>query len=114
MKKYARVFKYLSHYKGEAFLYILFIVLSVLFSLVSLGMLFPFLEMIFTKGKGVTGLGDSSNPVVMWVRQVITDSRANRGDVATLALICTFIIVSILFKKPFSLSSLLYTQSFKK
>jgi len=101
MKKYARVFKYLSHYKGEAFLYILFIVLSVLFSLVSLGMLFPFLEMIFTKGKGVTGLGDSSNPVVMWVRQVITDSRATRGDVSTLAIICGFIIVSILFKNLF-------------
>ncbi|HEX8314481.1 MAG TPA: hypothetical protein VF609_05800, partial [Flavisolibacter sp.] len=61
MKKYARVFKYLSHYKGEAALYILFILLSIIFSLISLGMLFPFLEMIFNGDKpGVTGLTTNS------------------------------------------------------
>ncbi|HVF96153.1 MAG TPA: hypothetical protein VM871_02465, partial [Flavisolibacter sp.] len=99
MKKYARVFKYLSQYKGEAFLYILFIVLSILFSVVSLGMLLPFLEMIFNGSNSM--LGDSNNPVVNYIRRVLLESRASRGDVPTLGLICVLIIVSILFKNLF-------------
>lgn len=99
MKKYARVFKYLSQYKGEAILYILFIILSILFSVVSLGMLLPFLEMIFNGGKGM--LDDSTNPVVNYIRRVLLESRNTRGDVSTLGLICALIIVSILFKNLF-------------
>ena len=100
MKKYARVFKYLSQYKSEAFLYIFFILLSILFSLVSLGMLLPFLEMIFNGTKG-SMLADSNNPVVNFIRRVLEESRQTRGNVVTLGLICILIIVSILFKNLF-------------
>ncbi|HUC83201.1 MAG TPA: ABC transporter ATP-binding protein [Flavisolibacter sp.] len=100
MKKYARVFKYLGQYKGEAFLYILFILLSIIFSLVSLGMLMPFLEMIFNAGKQGF-FGDSSNPVVNFIRRLLEESRNTRGEVATLGVICVLIIVSILFKNLF-------------
>ncbi|RYF84990.1 MAG: ABC transporter ATP-binding protein, partial [Chitinophagaceae bacterium] len=103
MKKYARVFKYLSHYKGEAALYVVFILLSIIFSLISLGMLFPFLEMIFNGDKpGVSGLvTDSSNKVVQFVRNFLIDSINTRGKIETLGLICILIIVSIFFKNLF-------------
>src|SRR6476646_7194630 len=67
MKKYARVFRYIGQYKSEAFLYILFIVLSIVFSLVSLAMLFPFLEMLFNGDKpGHSGfIGTTTNPIVI-------------------------------------------------
>jgi subfamily B ATP-binding cassette protein MsbA len=103
MKKYARVFKYISQYKSEAFLYILFIVLSIIFSLVSLGMLFPFLEMIFNGDRpGSTGFAASStNPTVAYIRSILVDSINKRGKVPTLAFICAFIVVSIFLKNLF-------------
>ena len=78
MKKYSRVFKYIGRYKSEALLYILFIVLSIIFSLVSLGMLFPFLELIFSpKSTGVhsvTAFDKSTNPVITYVRTFLEHS----------------------------------------
>lgn len=103
MKKYSRVFKYIRQYKSEAFLYILFIILSIIFSLVSLGMLFPFLEMIFNADKpGTTGLtGNSENPTVLLIRETLTDSINARGKVTTLLFICIFIVISVFFKNLF-------------
>ncbi|MFL5738591.1 MAG: ABC transporter ATP-binding protein [Flavisolibacter sp.] len=103
MKKYARVFKYISQYKSEAILYILFIVLSIVFSLVSLGMLFPFLEMIFNGDKpGATGFtGGSTNQTVVFIRGVISDSIAQRGKPSTLSVICIFIVISVFLKNLF-------------
>lgn len=103
MKKYARVFTYIKQYKSEAFLYILFIVLSIIFSLVSLGMLFPFLEMLFNGEKpGATGfIGNSENATVRFVRNQLIASIDARGKDGTLALICAFIVASIFFKNLF-------------
>src|SRR3954462_2933602 len=103
MKKYSRVFKYISQYKGEAFLYIFFIILSIIFSFVSLGMLFPFLEMIFnTDQSGISGIvKQSGNPMVRRVRNLIDESIKVRGKVPTLAFICVFIVLSIFLKNLF-------------
>jgi len=103
MKKYARVFKYLSHYKAEAFLYIVFILLSIVFSLVSLGMLAPFLEIIFNGDKpGVTGLmTGSGNTIISNIRRVLTESILKRSKEGTLAIICGLIIGSVFFKNLF-------------
>ena len=104
MKKYARVFTYLSQYKGEAVLYIVFILLSILFSLVSFGMLLPFLEIIFNGNKlGASGgmLGDSNNPVVNYIRNFLSQSISERGSVPTLGIICVLIIISIFLKNLF-------------
>lgn len=102
MKKYARVFNYLSHYKAEAFLYIVFILLSIVFSLVSLGMLAPFLEMIFNGKKIGSGMLDgTNNSVVNYIRQFLLESINSRGTVPTLGIICVLIIASIFFKNLF-------------
>lgn len=100
MKKYARVFKYLSQYKGEAFLYVVFVLLSIVFSLVSLGMLLPFLEMIFNAGKGSV-LANTDKPWVAFIQRTLTESNNIRGPISTLGIICVLIIVSILLKNLF-------------
>ena len=105
MKKYSRVFKYIGRYKSEALLYILFIILSIVFSLVSLGMLFPFLELIFSpKTNGtqtVTAFAKSSNPVITYVRTFLEHSIDTRGPIGTLAIICLLIIITTLLKNVF-------------
>jgi len=103
MKKYARVFTYISQYKSDAFLYIFFIVLSIIFSLASLGMLFPFLEMLFNGDKGTSGLmAATDSATVRYVRRLLVESiNSPRGKEGTLAWICVFIIVSIFLKNFF-------------
>lgn len=103
MKKYARVFTYISQYKSEAFLYILFIILSIIFSLVSLGMLFPFLEMIFNGDKpensGLTA--GSTSEIVIYIRHLLLKSIDLYHRDGTLLIICAFIILSIFLKNLF-------------
>ena len=108
MKKYSRIFGYLGSYKSGIFLYFLFIILSVVFSIVSVGMLMPFLELIFNGDKSTANalLKDTTNPVVKLIRDALTDSINNstnrtKGLLNTLALICIFIVVSIFLKNLF-------------
>src|SRR5437879_908660 len=105
MKKYARVFRYIADYKGRVLLYFLFTVLSIAFSIISVGMLMPFLQLIFGGDTGGAGnlVKDSSNPVVKYVRDfLISNIRKNgsgvEGKLTTLGLICVFIIISIFLK----------------
>jgi subfamily B ATP-binding cassette protein MsbA len=108
MKKYARIFRYVGQYKSQIFLYFLFSVLSIAFSIISIGMLMPFLELIF-KGDQ-SGLGsltkNSSNPVVNYIRNFLVSSIQNNGSemegkLRTLGLICILIILSIFLKNLF-------------
>jgi len=104
MKKYSRVFKYIRQYKSEAFLYIFFIVLSIIFSLVSLGLLFPFLEMIFNgenEGMLASAAQKSDNKVITYVRTVLVESINTRGKINTLAFITALVVASIFFKNLF-------------
>ncbi len=104
MNKYARVFRYISQYKADAVLYILFIALSIIFSLASLGMLFPFLEMLFNGEKpGTSGfVTNSDNATVQYVRSLLAKSISGpAGKEGTLGIICLFIIASIFLKNIF-------------
>src|SRR6476661_6728707 len=107
MKKYGRIFKYLNAYRGGIFLYIVFIVLSIFFSIVSIGMLMPFFELIFNGDKGSSGLiKQSDNVVVKYIRDFLMQSITQSGNeiqgkLKTLTLICALIIVSIFLKNVF-------------
>jgi len=108
MKNYSRIFGYLGQYKGSIFLYFLFIILSVAFSIVSVGMLMPFLELIFN-GDNSTMAGlmkETQNPVIRFTRDILLrsiDSSTDRlhGLLKTLGFICVIIIVSIFLKNLF-------------
>lgn len=109
MKQYARIFEYLGAYKGKILLYFLFTIFAILFSIVSLGMLMPFLELIFYGEKGgstSTLLQGSSNPVVGAIRNFLlgtmqTAGGGTAGKVAMLGWICILIILSIFLKNLF-------------
>lgn len=104
MKKYGRIFGYLKNYKGKIVLYCVFILLAVVFSIVSVGMLMPFLDLIFTgKGNANSLLGSTNNVAIQYIRDMLVNVIGNSDDgkVKALGLICIVIMVSIFFKNLF-------------
>ena len=65
--------RYVAQYKGQIALYFLFVSLSIVFSIVSIGMLMPFLELIFYgEGSGTaTMMKESGNPMVQAIRKFL-------------------------------------------
>lgn len=99
MKQYSRIFQYFGAYKGKIFLYFLFILFSIIFSIVSIGMLMPFLQLIFMGGQGITS--DSNNPAIQYVNEFLNNSVTTRGKIATLGIICMLMVSFILLKNLF-------------
>ena len=104
MKKYSRIFRYLGRYKGQIFLYFLFILLSIAFSVVSLGMLAPFFKLIFEQDQ--SGLdGQGNNPVFRSIEEVllkqIDSAGIFGGTLGVLGLLCIIIIIAIFLKNLF-------------
>ena len=107
MKKYSRLFKYLRFYKKNIVLYFIFTLLSIVFSLVSLGTLPFFLRLIFSKEALVLNPPaaiHSSNDLIQYINfqisHLIATNGAN-GPILALGLICIVVIVSVLFKNLF-------------
>jgi subfamily B ATP-binding cassette protein MsbA len=103
MKQYSRVFAYLKNYIPQIFLYFLSTILSIVFSIVSIGMLIPFLELIFNTGSSSLGAltQQSGNPVVKFIRNLLVHSIDKYGKLDTLLFICLFIVASIFLKNLF-------------
>ncbi len=97
MKQYARVFKYMARYKGKIGLYFLSTILSIFFSLISIGMLMPFLQLIFLKE---TPVNTNSNVVLKTINHLLETLSAN-DNIAKLGIICLLIILFIIFKNLF-------------
>ena len=100
MKQYSRIFGYLKNYKGQVLLYFLFIVLSILFSIVSIGMLAPFFDLIF-KGDSSSFTKPANNPATEFLRKLMVNQVGHLTPVNALAIICVIIIVSIFLKNLF-------------
>ncbi|WP_018617288.1 ABC transporter ATP-binding protein [Segetibacter koreensis] len=107
MRKYSRLFKYLRFFKGNIILYFLFTILSIIFSLISLGTLPFFLRLIFSTEKlvlqkpaAIHGSADVINYVNYQISNIIV-SNGSRGPVLALAIICLVVIVSVLLKNLF-------------
>ncbi|HEY0059921.1 MAG TPA: ABC transporter ATP-binding protein [Flavisolibacter sp.] len=98
MKRYSRIFKYLGHYKGEIAWYCFFVLLSIFFSIVSLGMLMPFLDLIF---KGTSNLPVSTNPIAGSLQGILNGLAKTSNKIELLGFVCIIIIVSILLKNVF-------------
>lgn len=107
MKKYSRLFKYLRFFKGNIVLYFLFTVLSIIFSLLSLGTLPFFIRLIFrteklvlSKPEAIHGSGDLINYINYQISHVII-SNGSKGPVLALALICIIVVLSVMLKNLF-------------
>ncbi|HRO84403.1 MAG TPA: ABC transporter ATP-binding protein [Niabella sp.] len=101
MKKYSRILHYLAPYKGKIFLYFLFTILSIIFGLVSFGMLIPFFDLIFL-GKtmdlpAVAASGDSLANIKTWLYGHLQ----GYSLLQMLAAICVVLLTAIFLKNLF-------------
>jgi ATP-binding cassette, subfamily B, bacterial MsbA len=106
MKQYSRIFRYIGAYKGKIFLYFLFTLLSILFSIVSIAMLMPFLQLIFTDPRpecaNCGGIGKmSSNALIQFINNYLGNSIKNEGKIPTLGFICVLMTGFIILKNLF-------------
>jgi subfamily B ATP-binding cassette protein MsbA len=107
MKSLRTIFQYVAKYPKLIFTYFGCNVLSNLFSVVSLGLLSPFLLLIFKKQNIVqpesvkTGFFSEMNPLnqfKIWLSDVV---KTPDGDIKALAVICILILVFIILKNIF-------------
>lgn len=104
MKRFSTILFYLRDQKGKILLYLIFILLSIIFSLVSLAMLAPFLQLLFGQEEGVRSLPAaefSSKYIILLLKYGLTKLIDDYGKTAALAAICITVITSILFKNLF-------------
>jgi ATP-binding cassette, subfamily B, bacterial MsbA len=104
MKRFSIIFKYLRGYKTNIVLYFIFIILSIVFSVVSLATLPTFLKLLF-------GLEHPAinRPVFSWtstgiyeyIKYLLSDIINKHSKIIALAYICVTIIISVFLKNIF-------------
>lgn len=100
MKKYSRIFRYLKQHRLQIVLYFICITLSIIFSVVSLGMLAPFFDLIFMGNEtGMVPKADS--PITAYIRKLLVLWAGDLNPKGALAFICIIIVVSIFLKNLF-------------
>ncbi len=105
MKRFSRILFYLRSQKRNIVLYVVFNILSILFSLVSLTMLAPFLYMLFRMEKLTTVQPEwsfSSAGIVNYLKYMISQFISQHNEVYALGAICVIIVVSVFFKNLFT------------
>ena len=102
MKRFSRILFYLRSQKQNIVLYLIFTLFSILFSLVSLAMLAPFLQLLFNKSALINvepAFALTANGVLNYLKYFISKLITENGEVYALGAICGLIIVSVFFKK---------------
>lgn len=102
MKKYSRIFIYLKDYKLAITAYIVCTLLSILFGIVSLAMLFPFLQILFVKDiNSAPAAPNSGFSLFGIIKQKLGEVVSASDPLHALALICALIVISIVLKNIF-------------
>lgn len=100
MKRYSRVFQYLKPYKGKIAVYFIFTILSIIFALISFGLLKPFFDLIFLNKP--VDLGAPSRYVfIQNLQRALTTTVAGMNKLEMLTSICIILIISIFLKNLF-------------
>ena len=105
MKRFSRILFYLGSQKKNIALYVVFNLLSVIFSLVSLAMLAPFLQMLFGKEKLTKvqpAFSFTASGIMDNLKYVISQLIQQHSEIYALGAICVMIIVSVFFKNLFT------------
>lgn len=106
MKRFSTILKYLQDRKGNIALYFTFNLLSILFSLVSLTMLGPFLKLLFDKDvaniKQPDAFTFSASSVLENLQWILARLINEHNRVYALAFICILVLVAIFFKNLFT------------
>jgi subfamily B ATP-binding cassette protein MsbA len=105
MKRFSRIFFYLRDQKGKIVSYLVFNLLSIVFSLISLGMLAPFFSLLFTNKEKLLTVRPpftfNSDGVTAQLKYGLSYLILNYGYPQALLAVCATIILSILFKNLF-------------
>ncbi len=105
MKRFSRILFYLRTQKRNMLLYLIFNLLSVLFSLVSLAMLAPFLQLLFGKEKIMQAKpvwNFSANGLLDYLKFTLGQLIREHSEIYALGFICVMVVVSIFFKNLFT------------
>jgi ATP-binding cassette, subfamily B, bacterial MsbA len=107
MKSLRTIFRYVRKYPKLIFTYFGFNILSNLFSVISLGLLSPFLLLIFKKQNVLNNVSQNSsfltriNPVNQFKEWIGVVVEQPHGDVKALGVICILILTFIILKNIF-------------
>src|SRR6476661_6364885 len=113
MKSLRTIFTYIRHYPGLVFTYFSFNILSALFGVISLGLLSPFLMLIFKQGdsfKAISKAGffNGINPVNYFKEWLYGIINSPGGSAKALMIICLIVFASILLKNLFAYLSMYF------
>lgn len=100
MKKYSRVFYYLSKYKGKIVLYFVFTVLSIIFALASFGMLKPFFDLIFLEKSDIFRK-PADFRLLDDLRLFALQKIKSYSNIQLLGIICIILVIAIFLKNLF-------------
>ena len=102
MKNFLSLLKYIKLFKRNVILYFVSIIASIVFSIVSLAMLFPFLEIIFSTSTAKVPKPDhfelNSAYILGYLKYQISEIISQHSAVYALGVVCVFIVVSIFLK----------------
>lgn len=98
MKNFIRIVQYLHLPKGKLFLYILFSLLSTFFSLLSIGMLAPFLDLIFSNKPHDAALQTSAVGIL---KNYFQHTIETHDKIYGIAIMCVVIIIATILKNIF-------------
>jgi subfamily B ATP-binding cassette protein MsbA len=101
MKKFSVILQYLSRYKGKIVLYMIFNILSILFGLISLGMLSPFISILVSDGKPGGQSPMLNTNAIGGLKDILTSVMQHHDKSAVLLLICILMVVSTILKNLF-------------
>lgn len=104
MKKYAGLLKYFKPFKGNIILYFVFTLLSIIFGIISLSMLIPFLDVLFHPDKQVTNLVPftlNADALLHNLSYYLTKIIIEKSVITALGYICLIILTAIFLKNLF-------------
>ncbi|MEO6917311.1 MAG: ABC transporter transmembrane domain-containing protein, partial [Chitinophagaceae bacterium] len=104
MKRYARLLRYFKPFKANILLYITFTLLSIVFGIVSLSMLIPFLDVLFDPAKRISELPVlefNASSLLNTISYYLSNIISKYGVVTALGYICIIIVISVFLKNLF-------------
>ena len=101
MKKFSVILQYLSRYRGKIVLYMIFNILSIVFGLVSLGMLSPFLSVLFNADQPGGQPSPLNTNAIGGLKHILNNIILHHDTATVLLVICVLIFISTVLKNVF-------------
>ncbi len=100
MKKFSVILHYLSRYRGKIVVYMIFNILSIIFGVVSVGMLSPFLAILFSSDipGGKSALNTNA---IGGLKDILNSIIQHHDKVTALLVICLVMVIATILKNIF-------------